>query len=344
MSPIRRTQQTPRGDGFVVRYASDGKSIIFATYKPRTESEAEMPTDVVVDREGDAYTVSNLLGDDLTGWLVSKVRADGGQLLFDNPLGPFFGLGMGAYPVICLLPNNQVVVGGRTFLWDLPAVNTPNATLSDSNPWPEAYLAKYDTTTGDFISGAYLGGNGDEWLNDLFPSRTGNIMAVGHTWTKPEWRPSGFPITDPLLGETSVGAFVTELSAEDFSIVYSTVVGGLEIPQGAASDPFGNVIAVGYTDGGLPAANAAQPKRGGRTDGFVLKLGLGQHLSVSRSGAELVFSWPASTPELVLEATSSVGPGAVWERVTAVPVIANQQQTVTLRAEGGARFFRLREL
>jgi hypothetical protein len=237
-----------------------------------------------------------------------------------------------------------VVVGGRTFLWDLPAVNTPNATLSDSNPWPEAYLAKYDATTGDFISGAYLGGNGDEWLNDLFPSRTGNIMAVGHTWTKPEWRPSGFPITDPLLGETSVGAFVTELSAEDFSIVYSTVVGGLEIPQGAASDPFGNVIAVGYTDGGLPAANAAQPKRGGRTDGFVLKLGLGQHLSVSRSGAELVFSWPASTPELVLEATSSVGPGAVWERVTAVPVIANQQQTVTLRAEGGARFFRLREL
>jgi hypothetical protein len=169
---------------------------------------------------------------------------------------------------------------------------------------------------------------------------------------------SGFPVTDPLDSKLLVGAsgdiFVAELNAEDFSIVYSTVIGGpgIDSPRGGTTDG-GALLVVGYTDGRLPVVRPAQPERAGGVsefgdvtgfDGFVLKLRLAQRLSVVRSGSELVFSWPVSTPELVLEATSSVGPGAVWERVTAVPVITNQQQTVTLRAEDGARFFRLREL
>jgi hypothetical protein len=349
-SQINRTETTPTGDGFVARYTADGRSLVFSTYKPRTAALGELPSDVAVDSDGNVYSVSSLSGDNSNGWLLSKIRADGGALLFDTRLGPFTGiLGMGLYPVICLLPQQQqVVIGGSTFRPNLPAVNSANPTTSTStsgNSQTDAYLAKYDATTGQFSAGAYLGGNGPDEPRRLFSNPAGNIFAVGDTFAIQSGVASGFPVTDPfdtnLLLGGSGGVFITEFSAKDFFIVYSTAVSGSV--RWATQDAVGDVFVAGSGGEGMPTVRAAQTEHAGEGDGFLMKLRLGHRLSVIRSGSDLHFSWPVSDPELVLEATATLGAGEVWGPVPIVPETSGTQKRVTIRAGGAASYYRLRE-
>jgi hypothetical protein len=61
------------------------------------------------------------------------------------------------------------------------------------------------------------------------------------------------------------------------------------------------------------------------------------------SNNTLVFSWPESVTDFVLEASNNLGPAAAWTAVTEPVVPANGQNTVTVANTGTARFFRLRK-
>jgi len=65
--------------------------------------------------------------------------------------------------------------------------------------------------------------------------------------------------------------------------------------------------------------------------------------TVSRSGNNLVISWPASATDYTLESAASLTPPVVWTPVTTPPALTvGDQKVITLPMGGGDEFFRLR--
>jgi hypothetical protein len=63
-------------------------------------------------------------------------------------------------------------------------------------------------------------------------------------------------------------------------------------------------------------------------------------LAVSRSGTNLVVSWPASTFGYVLQSTSSLKPGT-WTDLPITPMVSGDQQTASVNLATQAQFYRL---
>lgn len=71
-------------------------------------------------------------------------------------------------------------------------------------------------------------------------------------------------------------------------------------------------------------------------------LALPVSLDVSWSGPNLTFSWPAYGVGFVPETSPSLGPDAAWMPLPEIPLLNNDQWTVTLPATNSAAFYRLR--
>jgi len=138
-------------------------------------------------------------------------------------------------------------------------------------------LAAYDRRSPLIVDpvlvySTYLGGYTEDSANAIAVDSSGDAFITGST-------EGGFPILNPeqpAVGGAS-DAFVTELSPTG-TLVYSTYLGGLNSDSGAgiAVDSTG-VYVTGYTSGGFPLLNAAQPNFSGTpvddTNAFVTKLG-----------------------------------------------------------------------
>src|SRR5205085_6668117 len=87
-------------------------------------------------------------------------------------------------------------------------------------------------------------------------------------------------------GDNNFGdAFVTKLSADGKTLVYSTFIGGSgdDVGFGIAVDAAGSAYVTGASSPGFPIRNALQPTYGGgSSDAFVLKL--------TPAGNDLVYS------------------------------------------------------
>jgi len=66
-------------------------------------------------------------------------------------------------------------------------------------------------------------------------------------------------------------------------------------------------------------------------------------LWAARSGNDLVLSWPMSTQNFVLQATTDLTDPASWITLTNEAVIVNQQITITDAMVGARRFYRLKQ-
>jgi uncharacterized repeat protein (TIGR03803 family) len=76
--------------------------------------------------------------------------------------------------------------------------------------------------------------------------------------------------------------------------------------------------------------------------GTVFSLTLpGPQLNIAPSGASVVLSWPTNSA-LTLESTLNLGPAAVWNPVSTLPVIVNGQNIVTNSMTGLQMFYRLK--
>ena len=65
-------------------------------------------------------------------------------------------------------------------------------------------------------------------------------------------------------------------------------------------------------------------------------------LAVSRTGNQALVSWPTSATGFVLESTSTLSPSN-WTLVTTPSVVSGEQNSVTVDAGSGSRFYRLRK-
>jgi uncharacterized repeat protein (TIGR03803 family) len=72
--------------------------------------------------------------------------------------------------------------------------------------------------------------------------------------------------------------------------------------------------------------------------GTVFSLSL---LTIIRSGANVVVSWPANVVGFTLQSTTNLNPPVVWSPVSPAPTVVNGQYAVTNSTSGTQKFYRL---
>jgi len=64
-------------------------------------------------------------------------------------------------------------------------------------------------------------------------------------------------------------------------------------------------------------------------------------LTLTPSGPNAILTWPTNATGFTLQSTTNLGSAAVWTTNTPVPVVVNDQNTVTNPISGTRQFFRL---
>jgi len=170
-----------------------------------------------------------------------------------------------------LLDDGCVLVTGVTGSADFPV--TPQAFQPALKRKTNGFVAKLSADGRKFVFSTFLGGSGGEFL--LMPTldAQGNICVVGHSASQ------DFPVTpgalQPAYGGAGDGVFAV-LSPDGSKLLYATYLGGKgeDLLRSVAIGHRGEIYLVGRTaSDDLPVtAGAAQSKRKGGPDAFVVKL------------------------------------------------------------------------
>lgn len=257
--------------------------------------------DVAVDREGNAYVTgitlstdfllanafqTNFAGGSLDGDLfVLKLNPEGTALVYATYLG---GDGDDAGFGIAVDQRGSAYVTGLTTSTDFPTANALQPRIAGRPPRGvtihpfDAIVAKLNAAGSGLVYSTYLGGAGDDEGIAIAVDGNGSAYITGQT-TSPD-----FPTVNAFDGTRAAGfdAFVTKLSPEGTTLVYSTYLGGdaSDYGEGIAVDGAGAACVTGITGStNFPTANALFASyQGGRFDVFVTKL--------DAAGTNLVYS------------------------------------------------------
>ncbi len=171
--------------------------------------------------------------------------------------------------------SDNTYVSGYTTSSDFPTQNEFQGSLNGTQ---NAYVAKFDAN-GSLVYSTYLGGSGTEVPANqgLAVDSSGNAYVTGSTDS------GDFPLQDAYQGGNNGGAtnndaFVTKLSFDGSSLIYSTYLGGSDDDMingsgGIAVDASDQAYVTGYTESSdLPASGGAyQSFYNGSTDAFIAK-------------------------------------------------------------------------
>jgi beta-propeller repeat-containing protein len=260
--------------------AVDGAGVIYVT--GRTASP-DFPV------TGDAFQPQPGTGGGVTtgfDCFVARFAADGSTLLSSTYLG---GTGNDEGRAIAVDGNGNAYVTGCTTSPDFPTANAiQTATAGPTGAAAlkgDAFVAKLSPDGSSLIYATFLGGAGED---------CGNAIAVdgeGHCYVAGETTSPNFPTVSslqPLFGGPSPAAtgdaFVTKLSPDGSSIVYSTFLGGSgdDGANGIAVDESGSAYVAGFTGSQNFPTTPGAFQRAGAGSAFVAKL--------NQTGSALVFS------------------------------------------------------
>ena len=292
-------------DGYVTKLSADGASLNYSTFIG--SNGRDLGEGIAVDYQDCAY---------VTGYTESELfptTADaydgtyngGGDaflLKLDNlgravEYATFFG-GSDfdrAFGIDIASANGMVDIylTGVTQSSDFPT--TAGAFDTTFNGGTDAFVAKFEVsipTTPEVTYSTYLGGSGDEGISDGLWFNGSGAIAVdnsGYAYVTGCTRSVDFPSTSGGYQPGSNGvsdAFVTKISQDGSSLIFSTYLGGSNEDVGfdIAIDPEGSSYLTGYTESAdFPVTETAyQVFLRGRYDVFVMKF--------SSSGADLEYS------------------------------------------------------
>lgn len=179
--------------------------------------------------------------------------------------------------------NGNIYIAGFTDSADFPL-----ATLGSlPSGTDHVFVAKFNSTGSNLVYADYIGGNSQDFGDVLTIDSAGEAYVAGSTAS------SDFPVVNAYQ-PTYPGAFntfVTKISADGSSLLYSTYLGGngSDVPSGIALDGSENMLVAGNTSStNFPVANAFQstvsPNQGGYygSYGFITKF--------TPDGSSLVYS------------------------------------------------------
>jgi hypothetical protein len=228
---------------------------------------------------------------------VAKFAPDGRTLRYATFLG---GADLDVANALAVDRAGNAYVAGRTGSSDFPLRAARQARLAgracqalprheSGEPCHDAFVAKIAASGGALVYSTYLGGSRNEEAIGVAVDRSGRAFVTGNTDS------TDFPTRGALQGrfrsqcESDVpcptDAFVTKLSADGRSLVYSTYLGGTkgDTSGGIAVDRAGAAYLIGATrSADFPTRRARQATLRGRQcgpppsracpDAFVVKL------------------------------------------------------------------------
>jgi len=209
--------------------------------------------------------------------------------------------------------DGNACVVGRTSSTDFPATGGFDTTLGGST---DAFVAKVSADGTGLIWASYVGGSDGDEGRDVAVDGLGNLYVVGRT-SSPDLRTDGG--FDAALGGSS-DAFVTKVSADGTSLVWSSYLGGSEQDQGSglAMDGGDNIYVVGSTSStDFPVAGGFDTALGGLQDAFVAKMARTEAASRIRCHG----GRRASTLRPTLRRSPTSASGAIPPRAMAIATI-----------------------
>jgi len=307
-------------DVFVAKLNPAGNGLAYCTYIGGSGDDRAYG--ITVDSSGSAYVTGsttstnfptrNAVQSKLQGWrnaFVLKLNPAGNLLAFSTYLG---GNGSDNGNGIALdSAGNAYVVGDTT------SVNFPATAFQKGfHGVQDVFVTKISPDGSRLLYGTFLGGANVDRGTAIAVDSGGSAYITGSTYS------SDFPTMNAFQRNIAGGgdAFITRLSADGNSLVFSTYLGGSggtvsypETGQGIALDSQGNAYVVGVTSSSdFPLLQALQPSRLGATDAFVTKVNsagalvystylggssidVGNAIAVDQSGAAYVVGYTYST-------------------------------------------------
>lgn len=179
---------------------------------------------------------------------------------------------------IAIGPDGSLFVCGWTESSDVPVSTAYQSRIR--NP-PDAFVMKLNAAGTAVRYATYLGGTSQDRANAIAVDSAGSAYVTGVTAS------SDFPVLNSFQPSLRgyQDAFVTKLSADGASLVYSTYLGGeaADIGNALQVDASGNAYVAGQTLSlSFPVANALRGQSGGQQDAFITKL--------SAAGNSLIYS------------------------------------------------------
>jgi len=169
--------------------------------------------------------------------------------------------------------SGYVYVTGDTFSSNFPTVNPEQGMFAGGTQYGDAFITKLTPDGSSIVYSTYLGGSADEDVWKIAVDSAGEAVVAGYTAS------TNFPLANAAQSTYGGGpydGFVSKLSADGSSLVYSTYLGGSGDDEGygVALDGAGNAYVTGLTSSpNFPTtANAAQSSFGGYYDAFVTEL------------------------------------------------------------------------
>jgi len=170
---------------------------------------------------------------------------------------------------LAIADDGAVFIGGATWSADFPG-----ARMAQYGPGgrPDAFIAQLRPGDPNSLKTVVLGGKYRDNITGMALDRSGNLLAAGYT-TSPD-----FPMKNAVQTRFggAVDAFLVKLRISDWSLQFSTYLGGSKMDGAYALslDSAGNPIVSGVTDStDYPTTPAAfQPHRRGSVDAFVTRL------------------------------------------------------------------------
>jgi hypothetical protein len=282
---------------FAMKLNAEGTSVVYLTYLGPGAGNS-----IAVDSFGNAYVAGRAdspdfpvtasayqksfggSGQSVGDAFVVKLDPSGSSLLYSTYLGGSDGdSGNG----IAIDSAGNAYVSGRTRSTDFPT--TPGAFQSVFGGGMfngDAFVAKLNATGSALLFSTYLGGDQDESVGRIAVDADGSAYITGSTPS------TNFPVTAGAFQTIKAGglcysfipeappfpcpdAFLTKVSADGKSLVYSTYFGGTgsDSASAVAVDSGGNACVVGTTSSRdlptTPGAFSVAPNGGG--DAFIAK-------------------------------------------------------------------------
>jgi hypothetical protein len=253
--------------------------LVYSTYVGETSpnppplDEAEA---IAVDADGNAYlsgTHWQYNGSSHGVAFVSKLSPDGGTILYTAHVG---GSNTDQCYAIAVDSNENAYITGYTTSTDFPIQNPFQNSLQGVQ---DAFVAKLSQAGTTLVYSTYLGAAASG--TGIAVNANGNAYVTGGTSS------SEFPVVTPFQSTYQGGgdAFVTEMSTDGASLVFSTFLGGggAEVSGHIALDSNQNIYVTGSTAStNFPVSLALQATLSGSQDAYVTKLaGNGQTLAYS---------------------------------------------------------------
>ena len=207
---------------------------------------------------------------------VTKLDRDGDRLIYSTYLG---GSGDDQARDIAIDRQGNAYITGTTDSFDFPTKNPIQSSLGGGD---DAFVAKLNPQGDGLIYSTYLGGSDGEFGTGIAVDDRGQAYVTGITTS------ANFPTTIEAFQSTFQGgqdAYVSKLSKDGTSLIYSTYLGGVDDDQanGIALDRDGHAYVAGITRSpNFPTQNAFQNSLAFGDDAFVTKF--------DRDGDRLIYS------------------------------------------------------